>query len=273
MTTLQGFYMVPQRTQVTGDGKPSNNPNADCVAASICAGAMYLNGIHQLGGQYDPDAFKDAAYSEAYTGTTAAYRYKDYCASLGIKLWNYDSASNAELVAEAHQQIQAGHPVVFTIPNIYGDPSYTHVCVFFSEDSTAHTLTCMDPWIAEAVTKTDAEWEGLLRYNQVWVLERSTMIPTNWHDNGSTLTAPNGIAVVRGFRDYILSRAWDPNNYPLQGEQAREPLERSNVALGAGTRQVFRLGALEWTATKGVFPGWIGQELLEVEKELAAKGA
>lgn len=266
MTTLQGFPMVSQLTSVTSDNQPSENKFSDCVPTSVCAGAMYLNGIHTLGGAYTPDQWKDKGVGQGYVGGTAISAYVAYAASLGIKLWRYGSTSTAELVAEAHRQIQAGHPVVF-------NPSPTHVCVFFSEDSTAHTLTCMDPWIAQAVTKTDAEWESLLRYNQIWPMERTDMTPTGWKDDGTRLTAPNGIAVVQGFRTYILSHAWASENWPLEPEQSVLLVETSNPNLGAGTRQTFRMTVLEWTPARGVFAGWVGVELLKLREELAAKGS
>lgn len=91
-------------------------------------------------------------------------------------------------------------------------------------------------------------------------------IPAGWHDDGKTLKGPNGVPVVKGFRDYILSNTWDSGNWPLQPEEARNPLEISNPGLGAGTQQIFRLGALEWTPDRGVFVAWIGQELLALRK-------
>jgi hypothetical protein len=59
-------------------------------------------------------------------------------------------------------------------------------------------------------------------------------IPAGWHDDGTTLTAPNGHKVVLGFRQYILNNYWDPQNQPLEDEDGRNPLEESNPALGAG---------------------------------------
>jgi hypothetical protein len=128
----------------------------------------------------------------------------------------------------------------------------------------------MDPWIAEAITRTDAEWENLLRYNQIWVEELMSTIPANWHDNGTTLTAPNGIPVVHGFRQWILSHAWDSANWPLEPEQSVPQLELSNPSLGGGSRQTFRMTVLEWTQARGVFVAWCGCEILKLREELAA---
>jgi N-acetyl-anhydromuramyl-L-alanine amidase AmpD len=87
-------------------------------------------------------------------------------------------------------------------------------------------------------------------------------VPAGWHDDGQTLTAPNKVQVVQGFRDWILSHAWDASNIPLLGATALNPVEQGNVALGAGTVQPFRTCVLAWTQSKGVYEMWIGQEWL-----------
>lgn len=116
-------------------------------------------------------------------------------------------------------------------------------------------------------------------------------IPTGWSDSASgqmdvtsaVLKAPNGIPVVHGFRDWVLSHVWDPGNFPLGPEVGGVPLEpRSNPAIGKGSVQTFRgLNGpvrLEWRPAKlsatdpfpvGVFVGWAGAELLADEAELA----
>lgn len=96
------------------------------------------------------------------------------------------------------------------------------------------------------------------------------VIPTGWHDDGATLTAPNGQRVVLGFRRYVLTRSWDATNLPLQAENGRSPLEESNPALGSGTQQIFTRTMLEWTSKRGVFEGWMGPELLQARADLAA---
>lgn len=96
-----------------------------------------------------------------------------------------------------------------------------------------------------------------------------TGVPKDWKDNGTILTAPNGIAVIKGFRDYILANHWDSGNWPLQPEEARNPLEVSNPGLGAGTQQLFRYTMLEWTPGHGVFVAWVGQEIIALRKLIA----
>ena len=107
---------------------------------------------------------------------------------------------------------------------------------------------------------------GTYPWDLLWSFLKGDMnhmgVPTGWTDDGSTLTAPNGIGVRTGFRDYILNHAWDPGNWPLQPEQGLTPLEISNPALGGGTQLVCRWTTLEWTDKTGVFVAWSGQELL-----------
>lgn len=95
-------------------------------------------------------------------------------------------------------------------------------------------------------------------------------IPSGWHDDGTTLTAPNGHKVKLGFRQYILTHGWDPNNMPLQEETACSPVEEANPSLGAGTQQIFNWTTLEWTSARGVFVAWTGPELLKVRADRTA---
>lgn len=98
-----------------------------------------------------------------------------------------------------------------------------------------------------------------------------TMVPTGWKDDGVTLTAPNGKPVIHGFRDFVLGfpGGWPAWNWPLENESHLTPLELSNPALGGGAHQPFRATLLEWTAAKGAFVCWVGQEYLALEASLA----
>jgi hypothetical protein len=87
-------------------------------------------------------------------------------------------------------------------------------------------------------------------------------VPTGWKDNGTTLTAPNGIPITDGFRTYILTHTWDAGNIPLAPAQGLSPLELSNPGLGGGTQQVFRWTTLEWTSKQKTFEAWTGPEFI-----------
>src|SRR6266567_2419296 len=170
VVTLQHFPMIAERTPITADGHPPEDAGLSCVPASLLAGVMYLLGVKSIGGKYTPDSLKDAVYGQGYVGGMSAARYVGYLAKeFGITLTSF-KGTPAALVAETHRQIAAGRPVVFTIPNPYGNPAYTHVCCFYGMGQ--RTLTAMDPWIAKPVTKSDATWAGLLQYNEVWIMSK-----------------------------------------------------------------------------------------------------
>lgn len=87
-------------------------------------------------------------------------------------------------------------------------------------------------------------------------------VPQGWTDDGTTLVAPNKVQVVKGFRQYILTHAWDKDDYPLQPEFASSSIEPGNASIGAGSRQDFRMSSLGWTTAKGVYKIWVGQDII-----------
>lgn len=99
------------------------------------------------------------------------------------------------------------------------------------------------------------------------------MIPNGWHDDGTTLTAPNGQVVVKGFRNYILNNPWQDYNYPLGPEYTTSSVEPGNPAIGAGSRQEFRLGSLGYTTAKNVYLIWIGQDYIALQAQVSADKA
>jgi hypothetical protein len=111
-------------------------------------------------------------------------------------------------------------------------------------------------------------WDELWTYLANGGQQPMSNIPTGWTDDGHTLKAPNGIPVVLGFRDHVLTSNWDPTNWPLEPEQHLTGLEQSNPSLGDGQSQIFRKTRLEYNAKMGIFEGWLGQELLWYQKEV-----
>lgn len=95
-----------------------------------------------------------------------------------------------------------------------------------------------------------------------------SMVPTGWTDANNVLTAPNGVSVRLGFRDFVLSNNWSKDNWPLGAEYGTDLLEASNPSLGGGTQQVFRWGMLAYTATRGVFMEWCGVELAYARQQV-----
>lgn len=90
-------------------------------------------------------------------------------------------------------------------------------------------------------------------------------VPQGWSDDGTTLKAPNGLTVVKDFRDHILaSPSWQSWDVPLEEQEVRTLVEESNPSLGGGLRQIFAGRMLEWTSKIGVQEAHVGQELLFV---------
>ncbi len=275
--TLKNFPMVAERTPITADGHPSENAGLNCVPASICAAAMFLNGITALGGKYTPDSFKDAVYGQGTTGGESASAYVSYMKTLGLSLIS-QSGQPSQLVAVVHKEIAAGHPVIFTEPNPYGNPAFTHVCVFFGEQPGF--LTALDPWIALSVTHSDATWVNTLLNNEVWVMEKMTAIlpdalaKAGWMLASGVLKAPaphDTIPIPGPYCSHILTRnpPWRVDDYPLAPVQMLAPLELSNPAMGSGSQQPFRFQYLEVKAGESkVIEVSTGQELYATRSKL-----
>jgi len=114
-------------------------------------------------------------------------------------------------------------------------------------------------------------WQELFTYLQGGT---TTMgVPAGWHDDGTTLTAPNGVKVVHGFRDYVLAHNWDPGNVPLAAEFGTSLLESSNPSLGGGSQQLFNWTMLGYTAARGVFVEWGVRELAFCRQQVQLKAA
>src|SRR5258708_6430426 len=97
------------------------------------------------------------------------------------------------------------------------------------------------------------------------------MVPTGWTDVNNVLTAPNGVKVVHGFRDYVLSHNWDAANEPVMAEFGTSLLEASNPSLGGGSQQLFHWTMLGWNAARGVFFEWGVRELAFCRQQVQQK--
>lgn len=72
-------------------------------------------------------------------------------------------------------------------------------------------------------------------------------IPDGWNDDGTTLTAPNGVSLSTGMRSFVMDRPWwPPENVPLAPEHEADPLDSANLALGNGTRVDFLYWSVGW---------------------------
>jgi hypothetical protein len=97
--------------------------------------------------------------------------------------------------------------------------------------------------------------------------------PGGWTDDGTTLKAPGGMPVVKGFRVYLLahpelvSGPHLSDNYPIEPERAVSQVEAWNTAHGAGSVQTFHRMRLAWTQKDGVYVMWLGDEARYLERE------
>ncbi|HEV2236858.1 MAG TPA: peptidoglycan recognition family protein [Ktedonobacterales bacterium] len=94
-------------------------------------------------------------------------------------------------------------------------------------------------------------------------------IPQGWTDDGTTLHDPHGVAVVRGFRDWVLAHPWAADNTPLAAEFGSASIEYGNATVGAGSRQDFRFCSLGWTQAWGVYVIATGQDVVELVRDRA----
>jgi hypothetical protein len=252
MAVLSKFPIVSQLTDTTSDGRPSENKQYDCVAASIGAGILYYQGKTQWDKDINPDRLKDAAYGENWRNQgTAATAYVDFCKSIGFKLYPFNG-NPGQLVTEAHKQLAQGHPVIFTEPDPYVSSSlgWSHVCVFYADKPGE--LTSMDPYIAKSITKSDQEWLNLLLFNQIWIVEQEDemiSIDLNTPGIGNYFEAvpgnanqwrckQNGKIIQFGILDYYRNNGCIPlcgfsslglpvsGEIPLQGGTAKQHFER-----------------------------------------------
>src|SRR5258708_4819206 len=80
-----------------------------------------------------------------------------------------------------------------------------------------------------------------------WTQGGGTMtLPAGWHDDGTTLTCPNGVRIVLGFRNEILplllAGKWSPTNPAIAPQFYTAHLEAANPLLGDGDQIIFRDG-------------------------------
>lgn len=224
--------VIDQRTQVGSDGSPPEDGNMDCVPASLASMASAL-----LGGTppQNADAYHDQVYGQGYVGMQDPARFVPLLASLGLTLTCY-TGDPASLVAHAAACIRDGMPVLFSIPSDWDNnpphSAYAHMVAGCDTDG-ATWLTAMNPWGVAAdgyshaayQTESFAWWQERLAtcaYKATWVLAKAgggsngmAGIPSGWHDDGTTLTAPNGVGTSGYIRAHILGEAWDPALWPI----------------------------------------------------------
>lgn len=288
LAVLPGFPIKNQIGEKNPDGKPPENANYDCVPTSFAAAIQYYDGGYVSG-----DELKDAEYGDKYVGPTALRAYIDQTSDLARAKYHvtavpYDNASTVWLVGRVHTWLRQGYPVIATIPSQWGTahdmatlahPSFsTHVICFYGEIDGG--LEAANPWGAFSQQGSDAYWQGRLCEGQIWAVVRekdivALQVPTGWHDSGTTITAPNGVPITQGFRDYVLTHSWAANNVPLAPERvvSAGSIEYASANAGPGSRQDFRFCSLGWTEKTGVYVIAVGQDLTVLAQQVSASQA
>ena len=96
-------------------------------------------------------------------------------------------------------------------------------------------------------------------------------IPKGWRDDGTHLTAPNGKTVVLGFRRYILTHPWEPDNWPIENEHYESVLDITDPQKGDGMVQHFRMSILAWDEESAhVLDLWSGALALAWQRQAQA---
>lgn len=102
---------------------------------------------------------------------------------------------------------------------------------------------------------------GPYPWDELWdYLKGVSVVPLGWKDDGKTLTAPNGIAVVKGFRDYVLRHAWEADDVPLA-------VERGSAE---SSEQWFAKTKLVWAKARGVERAPVAAEAFKLRPFVAA---
>ena len=226
--------LVNQLREPTLDGQPDENAPDNCLYASTASALMGLF----PGSRYDGDAIKDAVMGQGYRG----FGYFNLALTAYL-LANHVTigARGGNLAALAHSEIAAGVPCLGVIPSQWGSqpgavsPNFsTHVVLLVG--TGAGWLRAMNPWGGFWHDNTDQWWASRLCYGAIWPLTpvggSSMGVPQGWHDDGTTLTAPNGVKVIHGFRSHILAApVWNPALVPLTAEYGAAPGVRQDFGL------------------------------------------
>jgi hypothetical protein len=288
--TIPGVPLVDQLHEGTSDGQPDENARDNCVFASNAAMATAY--LHK---PFNGDQLKDMDnnYGQGYVGFASEANLVDTMARLGIKVARVAHDTQQELIDELHWHIPQGHACIITMPSQWGTAppnprtyrGYSHVGLAcgVGHDGPDGAIRVMNPWGGFWHDGSDSYWAARLLEGEIWVGEyvggktMGNQVPSGWKDDGKTLVAPNGVPVMRGFRDYALAwpGGWEANNWPLKPEQTitSGSIEPGNTSIGPGSRQDFRYRSLGWTASRNVYVIYSGQDLLALESQLATMQA
>ena len=251
---LDNFPTLCQNNEDHGHQYPDVNAGMDCVPTSIAAALTWFTGA-----QYYGDELIDqvSVYGPTYTGGTAAANFEDYCAQRGVSLFPMDG-SPPQLVVAIHSELHQNRPVLVTVPGQWNNPKtsgqnpgdVTHVMVVCGDGPGS--IQVMNPWNGAFEEYSDSWFELKLCYGQIWPMEKKSMVPDGWTDDGTTLTAPNGVKINTGFREFIMKQPyWYGENQPLAPEHEADPVSSVTPEFN-GTRIDFKYCSLVWRRSPDV---------------------
>lgn len=202
-----------QRTEVGKDGRPPEDGNMDCVPEALAKMTQALTGRVVTG-----DELHDAVYGQGYVGLQDPARFVEVLAGqYGVRLVGPIAGSAQALYGRAVAEIAAGRPVLLSIPSDWNDEpprsAYAHMVAGCDVGGNGATLTAMNPWTASYQTEDARWWVERLNccaYKAIWIMERVGVgggemgIPAGWHDDGTTLTAPNGVSTAGWIRQHVI---------------------------------------------------------------------
>ena len=276
--------IADQRTQKGTDGRTPEDGSEDCVPESLSAMVNALvPGANTTG-----DGLHDAVYGDGYVGMQDPAHYVPLLATFGLSMTRFEGTA-ADEVTRAVQAIEAGHPVLLSIPSDWDHQpptsGYAHMVAGCDVPDPTH-LTAMNPWgvavdnyaHAGYQTATLAWWQERLArcsYLGIWIVQKATAsalvepkgLP-GWKDDGhAILLAPDGkTQVIRGFRDYILAAAEKGAWYPADVPQAAEA-----AGLGGNVYQNFRYSILTWDKATNAITEHDALDMLHGELDAANK--
>jgi len=201
---------------------------------------------------------------------------------------------NDELLIRS--SLALGYPVIVTIPeqpvidvdlggNPYAPnwtPSGNHIITitgFSNSNYIVHDTAAIVGGIFGKIasqprrylaTSLHISWAAQIRLPWLPALGGTTVsgVPIGWKDDGKTLTSPNGKRATLGFRNYILTHAWDAADVILREDTAVAHVENYWTS-GAGNILTCNYTRLGYTTARGVYKIGIGNELVGCEAALA----
>jgi hypothetical protein len=163
-----------QRTEVGNDGRAPEDGNMDCVPESLACMARGLEpGLKVTG-----DGLHDTVYGQGYIGMQDPARFVDALRALGFMLAPVGGTAEERLAA-AVAAIQAGHPVLLSIPSDWNDEpptsQYAHMVAGCDTDGSSW-LTAMNPWGGFYQRQSLAWWRerrDRCSYQDMWIMQKA----------------------------------------------------------------------------------------------------